>query len=202
MKKNKLEPREHPDFLKQAYAIDPQSGAILLEVAVPRCADLFNPIDQAPLARRDLSADIKQFLTECSRGIPLEYPVVLVIHARDDAPQPLLQESVTTGLRTYFSYLISLIEQDLRAERDKLIRFVAISLSLLTAGALLASSPLDKQRIGYILLSSGLTVGGWVFLWEAFYARFIRRLDTRSQKQRIERLLRAEIRFTWGQGSC
>lgn len=186
-----------PSYLKQAFAIDSATGAVLLEVRSRGYESLFNSVNLAPLRRRDISGDLKQFLVECSAGIPLTVPVVLVIALEGQAADATLESEVKAGLRTYFSYMASVIDNDLRAERTKLVKFVLLSVAIMSAAVLLGNSSLSKTGLVYTLLSNGLTVGGWVFLWEALYSKFIRRIDAKSTQRRYERLRDATVQFVY-----
>lgn len=87
----------------------------------------------------------------------------------DDQPAPRGSADIMqTAIQRYFSYLEAVRRQDLQK-----LAFDAVLLGILGAGALGLSVFLDVRNavadpgIGELLLSQGVTVFGWLTLWEA-----------------------------------
>lgn len=180
--------------LMEAFRVDPESGAPVIEIAVDTYDDLFNRLDRAPFRRRDLSPDFKNYLLECSMWVPLPHPLAFEIQLSRDSLDEARQQEVVTGIRTYFAYLIYVARMEGRRQRVRIASFVALSFLLLSS-ALLLGEQVDRSRVLQAFLLQGFTVGGWVFLWEALSASFIRKLDQRVQLARYQRLVDASIRF-------
>lgn len=101
-----------------------------------------------------------------------EEPVLLQISLPsdcDDKPTQICSDNVLlTAIRRYFTYLEGIRRQDLQK-----LAWDAALLGLLGAGALGLSVFLESQNsatevsIGLLLLNQGVTVFGWLTLWEA-----------------------------------
>lgn len=96
-------------------------------------------------------------------------PLLLRINLVEDAiAKPASAEVLHTAIRRYFKYLEEVRRQDLQ----KLARDAVLQ-GLLGASALGASVLLDARNtnlhagIGLLLLGQGITVFGWLILWEA-----------------------------------
>ncbi|MBI4512146.1 MAG: hypothetical protein HY698_21110 [Deltaproteobacteria bacterium] len=187
-------------YLEHAFRIDPKTGAPVVEIAVEHYDDLFNTLDRAPYRRRDLSPDLKQFLRECSTWIPLPQPFAIEFKVSRDRRDDQREKEVVAGIRNYFAYLTQVIRTEVRLQRKKIAAFVALSFFFLTM-TLVLGRLLDASRIFSAFLLNGLTVGGWVFMWEALSIAFIRRLDVGAELARHDRLVRADILFTFEERS-
>jgi hypothetical protein len=180
--------------MMEAFRIDPESGAPVIEIVVEHYDDLFNRLDRAPFRRRDLSPDFKQYLQECSLWVPLAHPLAFEIQLTLDRHDEAREHEVVAGIRAYFAWLIYVHRTETRRQRGRIASFVGLSFVLLTA-ALLLGGQVDKERVLQAFLLNGFTVGGWVFLWEALSIAFIRRLDQHVLLARHRRLVDASFRF-------
>lgn len=181
-------------FVDRAFPVDAATGAPIVGIEVANYAELFNRLDRTPCRYRDLSSDIKQFLSECSRWIPLPRPFILEFQVTAASPDPKCQKDVVDGIHNFFAYLIQVTHSDLAVQRRRILVFVSLSVAFL-AGTIVLGNAVDTTKMIPGLILNGLTVGGWVFLWEALHIAFIRRHDIRTELARLERLVRTEIRF-------
>ncbi|MEZ4238902.1 MAG: hypothetical protein R3F59_22680 [Myxococcota bacterium] len=181
--------------LLEAFRIDPDTGAAVLEVVVSGYDDLFNVLDRAPFRRRDLSVDLKQYLHDCSGWVPLPHPIAFEVLLTRDLRDEAREQEAATGIHAYFAYLVHLQRAEGRRQRPRIAAFAGLSFALLSA-ALLLTDQVDRGGVLQAFLLNGFTVGGWLFLWEALSIAFVRRLDRREQIQRLQRLVDAPIRFT------
>jgi hypothetical protein len=181
-------------YITTAFRTEPRTGAPIVELAVDRLDDLFNRLDRAPFRRRDLSPDFKQFMKECALWVPLPHPIILEIQVPSEVDDEVNEPEVIAGIRNFFGYLVIVQREQAREQRARLGVFVAASLLLLSLVVLLGPV-LDPKSVLPSLILSGLTVGGWVFLWEALSAAFIRSADARAELKRNQRWALAEIRF-------
>jgi hypothetical protein len=181
-------------YVEHGFRIDPATGEPVVEIAIERYDALFNTLDRAPYRRRDLSPDLKQFLHECSIWIPLPHPFAIEFKVLGDPPDIERQDEVVAGIRHYFSYLIQVIRSERALQRRTVAAFVGLSFLCLSATLILGRLA-DTKGILAAFVNNGLTVGGWVFMWEALSMVFIRRLEVQAQLARHERLVAAPIRF-------
>lgn len=180
--------------LTESFRIDPDHRAPIVEIVVDRYDDLFNALDRAPIRRRDLSPTLKQYLQESSLWVPLPHPIVLEVQVTEEARDEARQREVAAGIRAYFAHLIHVARSEVRSQRIRIGRFVGLSFLSMSAGLML-EDVVDRERVVSAFLLNGLTVGGWVFLWEALSIVFVRRFDQQAQIARHQRLVDAPIRF-------
>jgi hypothetical protein len=178
-------------YIAAAFRIDPASGAPIIETQVERLDNLFNRLDRAPFRRRDLSPDFKQFLHDCAHWVPLSHPIIIEVQVPSSVKDAEHEHEVIEGIRNFFAYLVIVQREQAREQRSRLAVFIAAAVVLLTLVFWLG----PQERVLPSLVLNGLTVGGWVFLWEALSVVFIRSADARAEMRRNQRWATAEIRF-------
>ena len=180
-------------YIAAAFRIDSVSGSPIIETTVERLDDLFNRLDRAPFRRRDLAPDFKQLLRECAHWVPLSHPVIIEIQAPSSVQAAAPEAEVSEGIRHFFAYLVIAQRELAREQRGRLLVFIVAALALLALVVWLG----PQNAVLPSLLLNGLTVGGWVFLWEALSVVFIRSAEAKAEMRRNQRWADAEIRFVW-----
>ena len=98
------------------------------------------------------------------------------------------------GIRNNFAYTTALIRRSLSDIRKKTITYAVGAFVFLTLRYM--SGPIVPTNILTTILIEGLSIGGWVFLWEAFSLLF---LGTRNEqpKQTVSPIARSQIIFKY-----
>ncbi len=180
-------------YLEEVYLFDAAKKAFTIQVAVNQYDELFNRLDPTPLHQRDLAPDLMAFLKECSEEIPFRYQINLLINVSQENRDSLVERKVLEGFRHYFLYEINVISDQLRHTRRRALKYVLVSFLSITSAALLRGLLEENLIMNY--LREGLTIGGWVFLWEAISVSFIQSDPINRLKTHLRRLQQADIRF-------
>jgi len=189
------EPIASKDFLKKVYSNDEMSGAYIIEVSLNKYTEVFNEWDPAPFKLRDLDPDLLFYMEECAADIPLKYPVILDFYLPEEKFDHKKEEVIITGMENYFSFNINIISKKLFQTNRKALFDAVIGFSFL-AGAWILEPVVVKRAFLKILLE-GLFIGGWVFLWEAFYTFFFENSAVYQKRKQYRRFLKASIRFKY-----
>ena len=168
------------NFLDQFYTIDSESGDYIIEIALKSYDDIFNNWDSSVYNIRDLDSSLKSFLEECSYDIDTRRNIVLRFNMQNQQRDHSMERNIETGIRNYCKYFLHVQKMHFAARRKRTIIYILVSLTLTLVSAGLQSVVHNKIINDLILL--GLTVGGWVFLWEAFSLLFIQSSDLRRRK--------------------
>lgn len=167
---------------------------VIIEISVDNYNEIFNGWDPSPVKRRDLDPEVLEFIESCAADIPLCYPIELHFYMpadqRDDEKERLSIE----GIRNNFSYTVALIRRNLAEIRKKTAIYVVAALAFLTLRYMRPGIPTNLITT---ILTEGLSIGGWVFLWEAFSLLFFSGQDTSNQLKQYLRLLEAKIVFKY-----
>jgi hypothetical protein len=182
----------HDPILK-FYTIDPVTQEYIIDIGLNEYHEIFNSIDSAVHVIRDLNGDLKSFVELCSYDIDLGYKIVLRIHVKAQAKDEDLEKVITESIRNYFSYTIHVINKTLRARMQRSALYVLVSTTFLVLAVVLSSRVGTNILRGVIL--QGLTVGGWIFLWEAFLFFFMQSMEHRKKRKIYRRLLETPVIF-------
>ncbi|WP_261132304.1 hypothetical protein [Bacillus sp. Marseille-Q3570] len=138
---------------------------------------------------------MKSFLEDCSQDIALNNNVVLRFNIEDEQKEPSLEKTIVQGIRNYFDYNYHIMKKKLEERWRKTLLYVLISV-LFTAASLYFKNTMESEMVDHIILQ-GLTVGGWVFLWNAFSMLFIQSSDLLKKRKQYRRLLTTPIKFRY-----
>jgi hypothetical protein len=182
--------------LERIYERDKATGAFIISIALDRYVDVFNELDSAPWRRRDLDHDLRIFLEDCSSDIPLKYDVIIQFNVELEKQDPVKEERLKVGLKNYFTFARTSLQKRIRRtyERSAFYSFTAFFLILASYSlATISTNPLLSAVFDII------SIGGWVFLWEAISELAFTGREARDRYKMYSRFSLAEVRFTYVQ---
>lgn len=181
-------------YLEEVYPYDAATKTFTIQVAVERYDEIFNHLDPTPLHQRDLAPDLMSFLTLCCSEIPARYNLRLRVNIAAQSFDPQLEQQVISGMKHFFLYEYQVLAEQIQRKQRRALRYVLISFTSLTCTWLLHGLP---ANLFSNFLREGLTIGGWVFLWEAISASFIQKSEIDELRSMYHRLQQAEVRFNY-----
>lgn len=182
-------------FLDQFYTIDPETGKYIIDVALNDYDDVFNTWDSSVYNIRDIDSSLKAFLEEFSYEIDSKHKIKLVFNMRNEKKDREMEETIRSGVRNHFNYRYFLTTKHARRKRNESFIYIFVSI-LLTIFSTYFRFPVVGKLVQEILLLN-LTVGSWVFLWEAFSILFIQRSEIRQKRIHYQRIVNAPIEFRY-----
>ncbi|MTI80890.1 MAG: hypothetical protein FH758_08405 [Firmicutes bacterium] len=183
------------NFLDQFYTIDTNTGDYIIEIALDNYDDIFNSWDSSVYNIRDLDSSLKSFLEDCSSDIDLRKNIILRFNIKHQEKDTVREKNIEEGIRNYFSYCLHITMNRFHERRKRTALYVLVSL-IFTMMSLYFRSIVDNEIV-YELVLLSLTVGGWVFLWEAFSLLFIQSSDLWKKKKRYKRLSESPMIFIY-----
>ena len=177
------------------YRMGPDTDEFIIEISVDSYNEIFNGWDPSPVKRRDLDPEVIDFIESCADDIPLQYPVELHFYMPKDQRDEEKERLSIEGIRNNFAYTTALIRRSLSDIRKKTITYAVAAFVFLTLRYM--SGPIVPTNILTTILIEGLSIGGWVFLWEAFSLLFFSGQETNNQLKQYLRLLEAKIIFKY-----
>jgi hypothetical protein len=183
--------------LEKIYERDPVTNAYIIAVALEKYADIFNELDPSPFRKRDLDNDLRVFLEDCSSDIPLNQEIILQFNLTNEAQDKEKEERIRQGLKTYFSFTTSLLSSEIRKSYEKSAVYAGVSLVLLFVSYSLRTTIVGNPL--YSTLIEGISISGWVFLWEAISTFTFKKRDAKNKRRHYKRFTGAQIRFNYVQ---
>ncbi|ELR96912.1 hypothetical protein [Gloeocapsa sp. PCC 73106] len=182
------------NLFTQVYILDKATNRYMIEIGLDRYTDIFNEWDPAPFKRREIDPDLALYLEECSREIPLSYPVEICFTVPAVIRDPLLEEESRAAFKNCFNFRIYLIKKDVREIRIRILGYLITGFMLLWVGMIFPYQNDDTINWSDILIE-GISIGGWVFIWEAISLLFLKNREYRNRLQTYQRLLDAPVIF-------
>lgn len=187
--------RRKEKYLREMYKVNPLTGAFVIEVSVDNYNEIFNGWDPSPVKRRDLDPELADYLEDCSLDIPLKYPVEVQFFMPHNAKDAEKEQLSKEGIINNFVFAADFIRKELSDIKKKTFIDGLGAIIFLSLGYLLK----QKVQPGFLtaILTEGITIGGWVFLWEAFSLLFFSGQDIQSRLKRYLRFQDTDIVFTY-----
>ncbi|MBW4461929.1 MAG: hypothetical protein KME47_17060 [Nodosilinea sp. WJT8-NPBG4] len=180
------------ELFNEIYAIDEANNAYMIEAALDHYTDIFSEWDPAPFKRRELDPDLQFYLESSADEIPQKYSIevcfTLPPGTRDEA-----MEQEVTELRNSVDFKLYLLKKEIRLINTRTARYVVAGLGTLLVAQLV--EPLDINILTSVL-TKGLFIDGWVFLWEAVSPFFFSNRDLHNRYCTYKRLRNSEVIFS------
>ena len=145
--------------------------------------------------KRDIDPDLRLFFEGCSADIPLKYGIDISFHIAHETQNKQIEEKIIQKLKSYYSMQIRLKERYLKESYRRTVTYILASLVLIITSIILEGNKLDS--ILFKTLSTGLDIGGWVFLWEAISFFFFKRHKVYHKGRENRRFINANIYFKY-----
>ncbi|WP_368646381.1 hypothetical protein AB4027_05840 [Alkalibacterium putridalgicola] len=183
------------NFLDQFYTIDPDTGNYIIDIALKDYDEVFNTWDSSVYNIRDLDSSLKTFLDEFSYEIDSKNKIKLVFNMQDEKKDKEMEKTIINGVRNHFNYRYFLTTKHTNRKRNKSFVYIAVSVLFTILTTYLQIS--EESRLLQELLLLNLTVGSWVFLWEAFSILFMQSSDLTQRRKHYKRIVTAPIEFRY-----
>jgi hypothetical protein len=145
-------------------------GKLLIELELHSVMQIFNSFDPAPFHEKELDDNAEIYIYNTVGEFPLKKPLEIVIYVPSSEFDRETERTLKEAIRNHFSYKKVLTDIELRrllqrGRRNMEIAIVFLFLCLLIIRLL---STFEQSLIN-TMLSEGLTIIGWVAMWEPVY---------------------------------
>ncbi|KUO72847.1 MAG: hypothetical protein APF77_00270 [Clostridia bacterium BRH_c25] len=187
--------KKKKNYLKQIYKVNPETNAFIIEISLVDYNEIFNGWDPSPIKRRDLDPDLVNFMEVCSSDIPLGFPLELQFYMPEDQFNEDKEKLSKVGIKNNFDFTTHFIRKEIKQIREKIILYIVMAIAFLSVGYL-SVQKIENSFFTTILIE-GLSIGGWVFLWEAFSLFFFSRQEVYSRLKTYRRFQDTAISFKY-----
>jgi len=185
------------ELINELYDYDQNDQTYIIKIAPDRYLDLFNNLDHYPIRKRDVNQHVVNYIEDCSGDIPLNEKIKIEIKIRDQSKDPDLEERTRKGIKNYFNYIHAFYKQESR----KIINNSIIYFIIFTILAILTFSfealNIGMNKIFLKTIFEGLSIGSWVFLWEAIAGIAIKNKRNRFMMRTYQRLSDSSLYFLY-----
>lgn len=147
-----------------------RDGKLLIELELHSLKQIFNSFDPAPFHEKELDPEAEEYIYNTVGEFPLKKPLGIVIYVPSSEVDGETERTLKVAIRNHFFYKKVLTDIELRKLIQRGRRNMTIAVIFLFL-CLLINRLLSTPGGGLIntMLSEGLTIIGWVAMWEPVY---------------------------------
>jgi len=191
-------------MLQSYYDVD-EKGRYRIETRLSTHDAVFDDLDPAPSEKRALDAAIGQYIIGSVEELPLSAGIILEFHVASRSPDDngLTEARTVRGIRNYFLFQYRLVAEKVTAGVRRAAATAGAAILFAIVSLVVARLTERPSAAGTLaatlreLLTTGLTVCTWVFLWEAVSIVAFRLPEVRRQLYRLRKILEADVRFAY-----
>ena len=180
-------------FLRSYYPFNTKINGFNVEIALDSYSDIFNEYDPSPYRKKDVDPDLMNYLNECSSDIPLNYPIALQFNIPKEKFDRIEEKRVKNGFQSYYSFLSFLAFKEYKKLIRQSIWNVLVATILISLAIIIEL--FRSPDILLSVLSTCITIGGWVFLWQAITMFVFERNKYKNKFLSYKRFSEAIIAF-------
>lgn len=187
--------KKKKNYLKQMYKTNQETNAFIVEILLDDYNEIFNGWDPSPIKRRDLDPDMVNFMETCSSDIPFKHSLELQFYMPGNQYNKEKEQLSITGIKNNFNFTLHSIKKELEQIGEKIALYIIMSIAFFSVGYL--SRHKTSPNFFTAILIEGLSIGGWVFLWEAFSLFFFSRQEVSGRLKMYRRFQDTLISFQY-----
>ena len=181
-------------YFQKLYKYDDENNNYIIEVSLDNYSDVYNEWDPSPFKKRDIEEEFNFFVMNSSKDIPLRYGITIVLYLPQSKKDEKKEKTLKIAYFNFYNYITDRIKTKLLKLYEKIFYSFFFSIFLLIISMFVLKS-VDNMFLK--LLREGFSIGGWVFLWEAFTDFFWTRKDVISEYKLYKRLNNAKVEFVY-----
>lgn len=182
-------------YYKEYFRSNPETKRIVIEVSLDNYLDFYHEWDNAKYKKRDINPELVIFLEDCSEQINLKESVEIRFNIEDGEKNENSENQIRESFKNYYHFTVCSIKGMLRRIYKVAVASIMISIAMLLF-VYFAEEHLSEGILSYTLIN-GFEIGGWVFMWQAFYGIGFERIEEKTKIKQFKRLLSADITFTY-----
>lgn len=179
------------------YDFDKNDNSYIIKLSPDSYHDVFNSLDHYPLKRRDIKKEVIDYIEECSKDIPLKEKIKIEISIKNGIRSEDMEERTIKGISNNILYILDYYKrQSMNVVRMSLL-YGLIFLVLVFTTFFVESLEISINKLFFKTIFEGLSIGSWVFLWEAIAGITIKNSRNIYLIMIYRRLLHSEFYFLY-----
>lgn len=182
------------DPVSTLYERNATTGNYVIEIALDKYGDIFNEWDHATYRKRDMDPELAFFLEDSSREIPLRYGLDLVFYLPRQELDREKETLIASVIKNYYKFYADVESRTLKRAYRQMANYILTALALISSTYLFN---IWQETLFLSILSEGISVGSWFFLWESISFFIFERGENTTKIRTFNRLSKANIHFKY-----
>lgn len=181
-------------YLENLYNFNTRSNTYEISLSLRNYEEIYNPYDYSQYKKRDMDEDFLDYIYEETTGIPMKHNVKLMFHIKEDVYDEEKTKNLKNAIKNNFNWRLRINLQRLKDLYNK-------CLLLLLAGILflfftfVVSNTIDKNSTFLDVFGEGLSIIGWVFLWDLVEILVFDITKLTKKRRYLKRLVNSKVEF-------
>ena len=184
------------EYLEEKFPQDPQTGALTVRLRFRGYSELFEPLDGSPWGKKSLSSGLIQALFQIFEEIPLQHPYALVFEFPQSCRDSFMEERCREDFSRWCRYRSALAKETIAKNMRETLLYAFFAI-LLIGLSVVAEKQYPSTLLGGDLLDQILTVGWWIFAWQAGSNLLLHMGHIRDPLRQFARLRKYPPRFEY-----
>ncbi len=182
-------------YYKNIYNQNKETNRIIIDIALDDYYDFYHEWDNVKFKKRDIHPEMAHFLDTCVMQIPSKESLELKFYIENGSKDAKAEAEIRESFNHFYSMEMNAINKVVRNIYKIAATSIVVSLAMLIF-IYFAEDRLGEGLLAYTIIN-GFEIGGWVFMWQAFYGIGFDRSDEKKKMKEYKRLLAADISFTY-----
>ncbi|MBN2041106.1 MAG: hypothetical protein JW864_13770 [Spirochaetes bacterium] len=179
------------------YDFDVSDQTYVIRISPDKYLDIFNKLDNYPIRKRDINQNVINYIEECSNDIPLSDNIKIEFQIKNEQRNIDLEERTRKGIQNFFLYELAIHKMNSLKVIKASILYVFIFTILTVTTFSIEVLNIKTGAIFFKTILEGLSIGSWVFLWEAIAGIVIKNNTNRHLIKTYKRLLKSSLVFSY-----
>lgn len=184
-------------FADSLYDYNPVDDSYVIKLAANEYVDIFNNLDHYPIRKRDIDNHVIHYIEDCSSDIPLKKKINIEIKIKNQTRDPDLENRTQKGIHTYFISMLYVHKKKSKSVINTSFLYTIMFLILTTLTFSIEALNIEFNTMLLKTILVGLSIGSWVFLWEAIAGIVIKNQENRFMIKTYKRLSGCHLFFVY-----
>lgn len=182
------------DIYKSIYAYDKITDSYQIEMSINNFHELFDEWDGSTIRKKDLDPEMVDYMIEAVRDLPKNANINIIFTIRNQPKNKELEDIAHIAFDQYFNFRIFL-----NTRKTRRILKTASFYLILGFGFIFSAYKLGGviENLSSSILSEGLFIGGWVFIWESMSLIFFKSASIYKESKRFKKIIACKISYKY-----
>ncbi|MBR0596587.1 hypothetical protein [Sinanaerobacter chloroacetimidivorans] len=177
------------------YPKNPKTGNRMIEISLVNYNDFFHEWDNSIFKKRDVHPELTEFLDQCSEEIPLKEKMEIILSLQNETKNLDKENTLKESYKNYYSLYYKIENRKMKGLYKSTIILIVIGFCFMLSSIMLTDQ-LPESVLSEVLVE-GLTIGAWVFIWEALHFMVFERRELFLRRKELKRFLKTPLFFKY-----
>ena len=184
------------EIFKKIFKYDEEKNEFLLEMSLNNFSEVFDEWDGSIIRKKDLDPELVDYLIEAVTELPSKAKIGISFRLHKKHRDTKLEEITKAVFINYFTFQIHLKNRQIYRLLKRAITYLILGFTFILFAYNLENK---TTEILFDVLSEGLFIGGWVFVWESISLLFFKMKSVKNITKKYNKIINSRIYFNYSE---